>query len=416
MTDPSPGALPGARQPVALRARALLAWEYGAGYTHVVNILAVARHLRAAGIECLAALHDLRRAHRFAELGIPTVHNHVWPQARRWAPHEDERPHLGFLDVLGNLGFGKPDWVGSAIAHYDGLFDLFRPDLVMAENAYGAQLAARKKVRTIAFGFGQFLPAIVGGRFAGPDAEPTSWSAAEILFGLNEGLGRRGRAPLGRLEEMFDLDATLPFGPAAFDPRTPWRQQPPLPALVDGFRPGSRAASGEEVFVYLQGSGARLGGVLPALLSLRRPIRAHIPDLDPADRDLLVRTGAVLEPEPLPIGLIVERSRCVLHHGGVGLTAACLSAGLPQVVLSGQLDQRSGGAFVAREGFGEHRGLADATTGWIVEATRRAYDDEALRLRCLARAAGFDAWFEPDPARTVAEAACQLLGLPLPPA
>lgn len=416
MTDPSPEAPPTARLPVASHARVLLAWEYGAGYTHVVNILAVARHLRAAGIECLAALHDVRHACRFAELGIATVQNHVWPQARRWAAHEDERPHLGFLDVLGNLGFGKPDWVAGAIAHYDGIFDLFRPDLVLAENAYGAQLAARKKVRSIAFGFGQFLPAIVEGRFAGPDAEPTSWSAAEILSGLNEGLARGGRAPLDRLEDMFDVDATFPFGPAAFDPRTSWRPEPPLPALVNGFRPGSRAASGEEVFVYLQGSGARFGGVLPALLSLRRPIRAHIPDLDPADRDLLVRNGAILEPEPTPVRRIVERSRCVLHHGGIGLTAACLSAGLPQVIVSGQLDQRTAGDFVAGEGLGEHRHLADGTTGWIVEATRRAYDDDVLRLRCLARAAGFDAWFEPDPARTVAEAVCWLLGLPLPPA
>jgi hypothetical protein len=339
------------------------------------------------------------------------VQNYIWPQARRWAVHDRERPYIGFLDVLGNLGFGEADAIEAALSHYDGLFDLFHPDLVLAENAYGAQLASCGRLPIVAFGFGEYLPAVKAGTFAFPEVEPTSWTAEDILTGVNGGLERRGRAPLARLEEMFAIDAIFPFGPALFDRNAPLRDEATMPAHVRGFRPGLRARSGDEVFVYLQGFGPRAISVMTALLAVRRPVRAHILDLDPHSRSLLVNSGVILEDESLPIGQIIERSRCVLHHGGVGLTAACLSAGLPQVILSKQPDNRASGEFVSRQGLGEHHGFWDATTAWIVDATRRAYDDEVLRSECRARAAEFDQWFEFDPTQRVASEACRLVGI-----
>jgi hypothetical protein len=374
-------------------------------------MLAVAERLRAAGIACLATLHDMRGSGGFARLGIPALQNHVWPQARRWAPHDQERPNVGFLDVLGNMGFGDADWVAAAIAHYDALFELFRPDLVLAENAYGAQLAARGRIPAIAFGFGEYLPVIKAGKFVFPETEATSWRGEEILSGLNRGLESTGRAPLARLEEMFEVDAVFPFGPAAFDKNAALREAPAMPAHVRGLEPGLPARSGDEVFVYLQGFAPRSPAVMAALLSLRRPTRAHIPDVHAEDRALLTAAGVILEEDPLPIGQIVERSRCLLHHGGVGLAAACLSAGLPQVLLSNHADHRRSGDFVAREGLGQHCAFPEATTAWIVEATRRAYDDEALRSYCRARAAEFAPWFGSNPAERVAGEACRLIGI-----
>ena len=395
--------------------RALLAWEYGSGHTHGANILGVARHLRAAGFTCLATLHDTRAGRGLAALGVPAVQNGLWPHARRWVPHDRERAHAGFVDVLGNLGFGDGEAVAAILSHYDGLFALFEPDIVLAENAYGAHLAARGRMPALAFGFGQYLPPVVGGRLGGPEDGPASWADAEVLAGIEDGLARTGRAPIGRLAEIFALEAILPFGPAAFDRYARLRTVPALPAHVPGFRPGLRAGAGEEVFVYLQGFAVRMPAVMTALAALPRPVRAHIPDLDPDDRERLLGAGAILADEPLPIGQIIARARCVLHHGGVGLAALCLSAGLPQAILSKQLDNRTAGAFVAAEGLGWHGRLVDATAEAIVAATLRARDDAALRARCRARAPAFDAWFGPDPTRRVAAEACRLLGHPPPP-
>ena len=58
--------------------------------------------------------------------------------------------------------------------------------------------------------------------------------------------------------------------------------------------------------------------------------------------------------------------RAVVHHGGVGTTAASLRAGVPTLILSTDIDQTLWGASVKRlEGghrpalFDRHRGIAD---------------------------------------------------------
>jgi len=145
--------------------RALLAWEFGSGRTHVGNLLGVAGHLRRSGVECLAALYDLRFASEFAALGIPVVQNYVWP-ARRRAPFPwQEREARALGDALANLGLADPPSLAAALAHYDGLFALFEPDIVLSENAFGAVLAARGRRPAIAFGTGSCLPPLDGAGF-----------------------------------------------------------------------------------------------------------------------------------------------------------------------------------------------------------------------------------------------------------
>jgi hypothetical protein len=390
-------------------ARVLLAYEFGAGRTHVSHLLSVAGRLREAGVECLATLYDLRSAPEWEAQGIPVVQNYLWPGWKRWAPHDDDRPDRGFVDILGNLGFGRADAVAGAMAHYDGLFTLFRPDLVITENAFGALLAARGRVPAIACGFNQLLPPPLGEGFPTFDDRPPSWPDEDVLPGLNAGLVAGARPPLACMRELLAVDAVLPFGPDAFDLYRAMRPAPVLPVHVKGFVPGTRAGGREEIFVYLQNTATQMPAVLAALLTLRRPMRAYLPDAGVAERDLLAGAGAVIEDRPVPIGLILERSRCVLHHGGVGLACALLAAGMPQVILSKELDNQAPGRFVAENGFGDHRWLWDATTPWIVEATRRTFDDDAVGARCRARAPDFDAWFGSDPSEPVFDAACRLL-------
>jgi UDP:flavonoid glycosyltransferase YjiC (YdhE family) len=178
---------------------------------------------------------------------------------------------------------------------------------------------------------------------------------------------------------------------------------------VPGFQPGLRAMAGDEVFLYLRGFALRSPEILAALAGLSRPVRAYLPDAAPAARAALAAAGIALEDEPLPLAGLLARSACALHHGGVGLAAAFLAAGLPQVILSKQLDNRLAGEFVAREGLGFHAPLGEADAGWIGEAVARAAADADLRARCLARAPDFDDWFAYDPTARVAEEAARLV-------
>lgn len=389
--------------------RALLAWEFGAGRTHAVNLLGVAKRLRAAGVECLATLYDLRFAEEFSALAIPAIQNYVWP-ARRRAPlgwREREVRSLG--DVLANLGVAHPDALRSAIAHYQNLFYLFRPDVILAETAFGAILAARGRIPVIAFGNAPCLPPLEGNGFAlraGQTGGP-SWPNEVVAQGISEGLALCGRPGLARLSDILAIEGLYPYGPAAFDLYGGKRATPVLPPYLPDVERPVPLSRGEEIFAYLhdlvQGSDA----FMQALHDVRRPMRLFIPGLSKAYRDSLGARGVVVEDRSVPASTLVARARCVLHHGGTQLTTLCLAAGVPQLVLAKELDNELCGRFVVGRGLGVENHVARVTADWVTEHMRAVFDDDAMKRRALEAAPEFAEWIREDPSKIVARAALE---------
>ncbi len=403
------------RPAVASRKRVLLAWEYGAGRTHYSNLCAVAGQLRASGVDCLAALYDNTAADReFARVGVRTVQSYIWPSQRAgqssWQPVRVN----GFTDFLAHIGLNSSAAVAGAIAHYDGLFSVFSPDLVIAEQAYGAILAAREHLPVVAMGFCVRLPPIVDGGFPiFPGRPAASYPVDALLAAINGGLAEAGRFPLTEIGDLLRIAAVMPSGPAEFDFYPELRTEPILPPSVPGLsqvlveRQGD--SDGGEVFVYLHGLAQDYPAVLDALAALGLPTRAYIPGLSAASRQKL--SGLVLEDRPVPVKDIFARSRVVVHQGGEQLTSACLAAGVPQVILSTWLDTRVTGGFVKAHDLGDTMRITEATADWLIAAVGRCYADAALRHRVAAAAPRFRPWFDVDPMAVVAERACALLGV-----
>ncbi len=406
-----------AAPPPTRRPRALVAWEFGAGRTHVANVLGVVRQLRRAGFDCLAALYETETDNEFAALGVSTVQNYVWPSWRRHQLQPSLPPDKTLSDFVAQLGFISPKALSSAIAHYDGLFRTFEPDILLCENAFGGLLAARGRLPAIAFGFSGLLPPIVDDGFPSyfPDARAPSLSEEWVCGRINEGLARAGRLPIENIGDILRVDAVLPFGPDAFDVYARHRQTPCLPVHLPLDPSRLDVGRGDAVFVYLQAYVQEMPAIMAAVMSLRRPVHGYLPDLSDDNRALLARHGVVLEDQPIPMGELFARSRTLLHHGGQNLTAACLAAGLPQTILSKEYDNRVTGDFVTGRGLGDAVWYADATTSWIVDSVRRGCEDEDLRARCRDASTEFKGWFAGDPSAAVAEAACRILGRPPPP-
>jgi rhamnosyltransferase subunit B len=53
-----------------------------------------------------------------------------------------------------------------------------------------------------------------------------------------------------------------------------------------------------------------------------------------------------------PLNLLIPKAAVVVHHGGIGTTAQCLRAGIPQLVVPGRLDQFDNAQHVERLGCG----------------------------------------------------------------
>ena len=391
--------------------RVLLAWEYGAGRTHYSNLLAVASHLRASGVDCLAALYNNTAADReFATIGVRTIQNFVWPSQRRGHGTWRANTINCFTDFLAYVGLNSSSAVAASIAHYDGLFSLYQPDLVLCEQAYGAMLAAREFLPVVAMGFCVRLPPIVNGGFPTfPGREAPAIAVEKLLASINRGLAEAGRFPLNEIGDLLRVAAVMPSGPAEFDFYPDQRTEPLLPPSVPGLRDAFPQTDGSEVFVYLQASAQNFPPIVDALAGLTVPVRAYIPDATAATR--AKAANLVFEDHPVPVGEIFPRSRCVVHHGGEQLVCACLAAGVPQVILSRWLDTRVTGGFVKARDLGETCRLEEASAEWIAGAVRRCLEDEALRGRCKAAAPEFRKWFTVEPTAIVAARICQLLGV-----
>jgi rhamnosyltransferase subunit B len=89
-----------------------------------------------------------------------------------------------------------------------------------------------------------------------------------------------------------------------------------------------------------------------------------------------------------PFRQLLPLCRAVVHHGGVGTTAAALEAGCPQLVLPLAWDQPDNAARVARLGVGICLGARQQTAGHMTRALARLVTPET-RVRCQTAAGLF---------------------------
>ncbi|MCI0704982.1 MAG: glycosyltransferase [Planctomycetia bacterium] len=82
-----------------------------------------------------------------------------------------------------------------------------------------------------------------------------------------------------------------------------------------------------------------------------------------------------------PFRQLLPHCAAVVHHGGVGTTAAALEAGCPQLILPLAWDQPDNAARVTRLGVGTSLGSRQSTTGHIIRALKRIMTPE-VRAKC----------------------------------
>lgn len=92
----------------------------------------------------------------------------------------------------------------------------------------------------------------------------------------------------------------------------------------------------------------------------------------------------------VPLGALLPRAAGLVHHGGVGTTAAALAAGVPQVVVPFSHDQPDHAARVVRLGVGgrvmpnrlDAKSLADALGRLLGADDVRRRCEETARKAC----------------------------------
>lgn len=143
------------------------------------------------------------------------------------------------------------------------------------------------------------------------------------------------------------------------------------------FTPGSAMRYGHRFFAAAAGACERLG--LRGMLLTRYPEQVPKPLPRGVERFDFV-----------PLGALLPRAAGLVHHGGVGTTAAALAAGVPQVVVPFSHDQPDHAARVVRLGVGgrvmpnrlDAKSLADALGRLLGADDVRRRCEETARKAC----------------------------------
>lgn len=331
----------------------LLAWELGRGLGHIATIRMVAARLKAKGLRTVAVVKDSTPPEALQDCCAEMLAAPTWPIDAKKAPQEAAGSSATLNDMLSGAGLGDRSAVRRILGEWNAILDRFRPDLVVAEFAPLAALAARGRIPLALVGNGYTLPPHQMPRFPLLHrSSPAAVDEQETLQTLNDAALALGLARLERLPELFRGEAHFVQTFELLDPYHTQRIEPVDGPLLDR-PPRPRRDDADLIFVYLSAGYKVPVALLEALRPHGKRVRVHGSGLSLPQRQELAQSGAVIHDAPIDIAEILPSCGLVVHRGGGGVTSAALLAGVPQLILSGQIEQDLNGKAIARAGVGK---------------------------------------------------------------
>jgi UDP:flavonoid glycosyltransferase YjiC (YdhE family) len=329
----------------------LLAWELGGGMGHVTRLARLAARLQPANLRLVAAVKHPGAAAVLAARGIEIVAAPRWPSASISPEKIAKTSSATMGDILATAGLADTQGLRQLLGAWDDLFSRLKPDLVVANLAPAAAIVARGRVPLLQIGDGYTLPPDGVGRFPLLHAMSNPGDDAVTLAVLNGVLRSRGEPPFENLPQIFSGDARMVFTFPLLDPYAAQRSDPLHGPLVD-HAPVAADSSSRAIFAYLSRGYPLHPEIADAFLRHAPRLRIHAPELSEQQARTLTQAGAVIEREPVASAQALASSSFVIHLGGSGLAAEALMAGIPQLILSMQVEQWLTGSALQRAGLG----------------------------------------------------------------
>lgn len=336
-------------------ARFLLAWELGGGLGHATPLAQIAQPLLEAGHEVQLVLRDLSL---LGPVFGPLARHprlQAW-QAPVWQlPLAGQPPPATYAELLAHAGYLDAARLQGLAQAWRTLFTLLKPQLLLADHAPTALLAARGlPMRRLLAGTGFFMP---------PPRQPMppfrEWTpiaphrvrAAEerVLATCNQLLTGWGEPPLAALHELLAADERCLLTWPALDPYagtpTPRSDEPatryfgPLPGRNDGSLPDWPAGDFGRVLAYLRPEPAATEAALAVLQAGPWSTVACVPGLATSLKQRHASAHLRFADMPLNMARMAGQADAVLCHAGAGTVHAALLQGRPLVMLPTQAEQ-----------------------------------------------------------------------------
>ncbi len=357
----------------------LLAWELGGNWGHLARDLPVLRRLQAEGHDVLYAVREQHLAPaRFASSGIPCVAAPTGAAIRRIP-----RNLAGYAAILFADGFGDAAILAQRLAGWINLFAEHETDVLLADYAPGALLAARVAgIPSVTCGSGFEIPPDVASlpsflTNAAQDEAARRFSEGLVLFNVNQALHRLGRMPLERLAQAFQGTRNVFTTFAELD-HIADRAAGALYAgavqdVPGGMAAGWNGANTPRVLMYLREMGPAIDEVLHVLDGIGAEVIAVLPDAGSIRR---VHADARVFRQPVRFDGLLGTAVLVIASGSGTITSALL-AGVPVLALPTTAEQamfarrvQAMGAGIAAD-TGTVAGIAGAIHRFLTDATLR---------------------------------------------
>lgn len=329
-------------------ARFLLSWELGGGLGHAGRLKPLTQELMRRGHHVDLMLRELVHTHALLkDLKVRTLQAPVWMHRVVGLPD----PQATLAEILLANGYFGVDALNALVQGWKAVLELTQPDVMVADYAPTAYLAARIlgiPVATVGIGF--YLPPDTAPLPLFRDWEPipkgrVEHSEGEVLRNVNAVLQMNGAPPVERLAIILrgerpllctwpELDhyrrGALPEGERYHGPTF-------LPS--GGQAPTWPPGDGPRVFAYVRSAHPDHAAVLQALAQLGCRTLCYLPEVAGGMTPPVVSAHIHYASGPVNLGQAFPDCQLVICHAGEATLAQALLAGVPVLLLPTQAEQ-----------------------------------------------------------------------------
>jgi UDP:flavonoid glycosyltransferase YjiC (YdhE family) len=351
-----------------------------------MNTCRIAARLKPHGFRFVAVSRDPAATDLLGGEFAEIIAAPRWPIDSRPASQQPALSSATLNDILSAMGLADSSAVQQLLGAWDDIFKRTRPDLVIADFSPLAALAARHRLPLVHIGNGYTLPPHQMKRF--PLLHRFSlplWREEQTLAAVNQAARAVGRAPLDHLPQLFSGDACLVQTFPLFDPYDTQRSEPLDGPMFDR-SPAMKGARADSIFVYLSSGYALHPSLFAALRPFAARLRIHATGLPLAQVEELRRAGVHIDAGPVPLTDILPTTCLIVHNGGPGVAAEALVAGVPQLVLSAQIEQDFNGQALESAGVAKFMRVYEPGADISAELIGAMSRDDALAARAALQA------------------------------
>lgn len=347
--------------------RVLFAWEMGKNYGHVTQIVDVAKELAERGADITIALQQPETFHKFSGAFKSRLMQAPFCPPGPAASGDKRTAPLCYPDDLLPCGYGDPAKIAAMVSCWRSLYELARPDILIAQAAPTALLAARGTgIKTAVIGKGYDVPPLASPMpplryWDDTDAAILAAHEARVLTNINAAMQRLSLPALKTFSDMLHADETFLCTFRELD-------HYPLRDATEYYGPFIKSDSGAElswnteakkrIFAYIRPGTGAFTAAVNAMLRL------------PPDHDIVIAAPGIsattlrkaskenlrIVNGPVRLDRLTKECDLAIHHASAGTGCALAKAGVPALMLPNHIEQMMFARAIGRAGLG--RGLA----------------------------------------------------------